>query len=155
MKMIRSAALSVLILASTLAYGEPPAASLADASVKAKETYDAARKELMERGKKAKAAAVAGDYAAWKPANEAYMQQIASMTGICEQNVVALTSASDVREHATKVVVSAYSQYLDVGSSMFKARLQLLAFANLAARFSGADRVSILKALAPQYLAAD
>ena len=80
MTSLRTALGLLLALASTTAYGAPPAGTWAESSAKSKETYDAARKELLERGKKAKTAAVAGDYAAWKPANEAYREQIATMT---------------------------------------------------------------------------
>ena len=154
MTTVRFALFTFLLLAATAAHGGP-AATLAETSAKSKETYDGARKELLARGKKAKAAAVAGDFATWKPANEAYMTQIATMTGICEQNVAALTSSSDVPQHETNVVVATYSQYLDVAPSRLKARLQLLAYANLAERFAAADRVAILKALSTQYLSAE
>lgn len=150
----RSTVLALLLLTWSTAHGAP-SATLADVSARSKETYDAARKELLVRGKKAKTAAVAGDYATWKPANEAYMAQIATMTGICEQNVAALTTASDIAQHETKSVIATYSQYIEIAPSMLKARLQLLSYQNLADRLSAADRTVILKALAPQYLSGE
>ena len=148
-----AAVVASIALAVPAAVADPAGGGFAETSAKAKQTYDAARTELLARGTKAKTAAAAGDFAAWKPVNEAYMKQLADMTAMCEQNVAALTSAPDVVKFEAKSIATSFGQYADVGSSMFKARLQLTAYENLAERFSAADRVAVLKALAPLYLA--
>lgn len=153
MRSLRGLVVLVAVGVASFARAAPPAATtLAEASATSKDTYDRARAELVARGKKAKAAALAGDFAAWKPTNEAYTAQLTVLTGICEQIVGALTSATDIAHQETKVVIAAYSQYVDVASSMLKVRLQLTAYQNLCERFAPADRTVVVKALATQYL---
>ena len=156
MTSIRGAIAAFVWVFATAAYGAPDEGSFADVVNSAKTSYDAARTDLMALGKKAKAAATAGDYAAWKPANDAYVKQVGAMTALCEKNVLAVTGQpTDLSRIDNKALTTAFSQYVDIAGSMTKARLQLLAYATLAARFADADRATLVKALASQYLAGE
>ena len=130
----------------------PTGKTFAEISASAKQTYDAARKELAARGAGAKAAAGAGDVAKWSPLNEAYAKQLSEIIGICERNVVALThDATDLETEGTKQIAQSFMQYAEVAGSMQTVRLQMIAFGHLVEHIPTSDRATVLKALAPKY----
>jgi hypothetical protein len=152
MKTLRAAVAASILAVASAAVAAPDPVPFAEAVTKAKEAFDAARAELAALGTRAKSAAVSGDFAGWKSAHGAYTGQLAVLAALCERNVVALTGAPDVAKYEAKSIAASYGPYVDVGASMFKARLQLVAYGQLAERFSAADRKAVLAALAPQYL---
>src|SRR5262245_36297986 len=70
---------------------------LKDLRARAATAYEKSRTALAEIGKKAATAADAGDYLAWKPANDSYMAGLQDLQLVCENAVRDLsTKASDV-----------------------------------------------------------
>ncbi len=142
----------VLAFAFTPASAEPTGRTFAEIAASAKQGYDAARAEMAARGAKAKAAALAGDFAKWGPLNEAYAKQMAVIIALCERDVVALShEATDYADVGAKQIVDAFTPYAEVAGNLATVRLQMIAFGHLLSHVAPADRGVTLKALGAKY----
>ena len=142
----------VLAFAFTPASAEPAGKTFAEIATSAKQAYDTARAEMAARGAKAKAAALAGDFAKWGPLNEAYAKQMAVIIALCETHVLALSrDATDYADVTGKQIVQAFTPYAEVAGNLATIRLQMLGFAHLLSHVPAADRAPTLKALAAKY----